>query len=151
MEPKEEFPYEDMLNLTPPISVRHAKMSIEDRAAQFSPFAALTGYDSAIKETGRLTDQRVELDEAAKSILDEKLSILQHQTEKQPEVVFEYFQRDQLKMGGTYCSIRGTLKKIDAYQRIVVMRDGMQIPVEDIVNITGDIFREVDDSNLYML
>jgi hypothetical protein len=115
-------------------------MSVYERAAQFSPFAALTGYDGAIKETARLTDQRIELDEAEKSILDEKLRVIQEQLSKQQEFEFVYFRPDELKEGGTYISVRGTVKKIDKYESFVIMKDGTRIPIEEIVDIAGEMF-----------
>jgi hypothetical protein len=120
-------------------------MSVLDRAAQFSPFAALTGFDGAIKETARLTDQRIELDEAAKTILDEKLRIVQEQLSRQQEIELVFFRSDEMKAGGAYISMMGTVKKIEGYERVVVMQDGTRVPIEEIVDITGEMFQAVDD------
>ncbi len=138
---KEIFPYEDIIHLPHHVSSNRAQMLVSDRAAQFSPFAALTGFDGEIKETARLTDKRMELEEGAKAILDEKLRILNEQLSSQPEIIIEFFQPDELKAGGAYLSVRGTVKKIDAYHHTVVMQDGKSIPIEEIVDITGEMFR----------
>lgn len=144
-DPKDKHRYDDIINLHRHVSSHRVHMSVLDRAAQFSPFAALTGYDGAIKETARLTDQKVELDEAAKSILDEKLRIVQEQLSRQLEIEIVYFQPDELKAGGAYISIMGPVKKIEAYERTVVMQNGIRIGVEDIVDIRGEMFQAVDD------
>lgn len=136
--------YDDIINLQHHVSTYHEHMSIFDRAAQFSPFAALTGYDGAIKETARLTDHRIELDEAAKSILDEKLRIVQEQLSRQQEVEFVFFRPDELKTGGAYISVRGIVRKIDKYERVLVLQDGTRISIEDIADITGEIFQTLD-------
>ena len=144
---KGRHPYEDIIHLQHHVSGNRMQMSVHDRAAQFSPFAALTGFDGAIKETARLTDQRIELDETAKAILDEKLRIIQEQSGRQLEVEILYFQPDESKQGGAYISAKGIVKKIDAYGRIVVMQDGTRIPIEEIADITdisGEMFQAVD-------
>lgn len=137
--------YDNIINLQHHVSSNRVHMSILDRAAQFSPFAALTGFDGAIKETARLTDQRIELDEAAKTILDEKLRIVQEQLSRQQEIEIVFFRPDEMKAGGAYISMMGTVKKIDGYERAVVMQDGTRIPIEEIVDITGEMFQAVDD------
>lgn len=139
--------YNDIINLPHHRSKYHTPMSAHDRAAQFSPFAALTGYDGAIRETARLTNKRMELDEAAKTVLDEKLRIIQELLNSQPEIEITYFQPDERKSGGAYVSSVGVVKKIDKYQRSVVMQNGTRIPIEEIIEITGEIFRCIDDSN----
>lgn len=138
-------PYEDIINLPHPVSATRAHMPMLDRAAQFSPFAALTGFEGAIRETARLTDQRINLDEAAKTILDEKLRIIQEQLSRQQEIEFVYFLPDERKSGGSYLTIRGVVKKLDAYEHVVIMMDGTRIPVGEIVDITGELFQAVDD------
>lgn len=144
-DPKDKKTYDDIINLQHHVSSRRAHMSILNRAAQFSPFAALNGYDSAIKETARLTDQKVELTEAAKTILDEKLRIIEEQLSGQLEIEIVFFQPDELKAGGAFISIMGPVKKIDVYERTVVMQDGTRINVEEIVDIRGEMFESVDD------
>jgi len=118
-------------------------MSILNRAAQFSPFAALTGYDDAIEETARLTDRRLELDETERAILDEKLRIIKEHIDKKPEITITYFQPDIKKDGGAYISISGIVKKIDYYKRLVLMQDGSRICIDDISNITGEIIQSL--------
>lgn len=135
--------YDDIINLPHHVSSKHKSMSIRDRAAQFSPFAAMTGHDLAIKETARLTDQRKELDENEKNILDEKLRIVKEQIKSNPEIEIVYFQPDEKKFGGSYVSIRGAVKKIDGYERVVVMQDGTRVQIEDIVEIMGEMFSEL--------
>ena len=133
-------PYDDIIKLPHHTSTSRPRMSAYDRAAQFSPFAALTGYDSAITETARLTDTRVELDEYSKADLNKKLCIIQDQMDKQSEVSITYFQPDKKKSGGAYITAIGCVKKIDEYGRTVVMRDATKIPIEDILEIDGVLF-----------
>lgn len=127
--------YDDIINLPHHVSTTHPHMAAIDRAAQFSPFAALTGYDAAIKETARLTDQRVELDEAMKEALSNKLQMVADRLKERPEIVITYFQPDGKKNGGAYVTVINTVKKIDIYERIVVMTDGKVIPVDEIISI----------------
>lgn len=115
-------------------------MTAIDRAAQFSPFAALTGYEAAIKETARLTDERVELDEYAKDALREKLQIITDRIKEHPEITITYFQPDAKKKGGAYVTAVGSAKKIDEYERVVVMTDGTVIPIDETISIDGQIF-----------
>ena len=146
MNPNDDIinPYDDMINLPHHTSASHPHMSAHDRAAQFSPFAALTGYDSAITETARLTDKRAELDEYSKAALNEKLCMIQEkmdeQLDEQPEVSITYFQPDNKKSGGAYITAAGCVKKIDEYERTVVMKDSTKIPIEDILAVEGEIF-----------
>lgn len=129
-----EEKYTDMLSLPHPVSATHPQMSIYDRAAQFSPFAALTGYEGAIRETARLTDARIELEEDERAALDEKLRKLREHM-AQVEVTVTYFQPDKRKEGGSYVTVSGAVKKIKEYERILVMQDGGQIPIDEIVDI----------------
>ncbi|NLK28716.1 MAG: YolD-like family protein [Clostridiales bacterium] len=137
--------YDDIINLPHHESKTHPRMSKLNRAAQFSPFAALTGFDREIKEAARLTNKKIELDEIEKSVLDEKLRIIQDQISNQPEITITYFQPDEKKLGGTYLSISGIVKKIDGYNRAIVMQDGTRIKIEDIINISGEIVQSIDD------
>lgn len=134
-------PYEDIIHLPHPVSKRHPQMSVADRAAQFSPFAALTGHDAAIKETARLTDRRVELDEEEKSRLDDKLKMIQETLAKQlqMQVQVTYFQADEYKSGGRYLTIVEYVKKIESYERVMVMTNGLKIPMEDIYKIESSL------------
>ena len=132
--------YDDIINLPHHVSTTRAHMSDINRAAQFSPFAALTGYDAAIKETGRLTDERVELDEYTKEHLNDRLQIIADQLKEHPEISVTYFQPDEKKDGGAYVTASGTVKKIDIYERIVLMTDDTTIPIYEIISIEGQIF-----------
>jgi hypothetical protein len=120
-------------------------MTASDRAAQFSPFAALTGYDAAIKETARLTDERVKLDEYMKVVLSDRLQIIADRIKERPEIVITYFQPDEKKNGGAYVTAISTAKKIDEYERVVVMTDGTAIPIDEIISIDGKIFETMCD------
>lgn len=126
--------YDDMLHLPHPEPRRHPRMAMEKRAAQFSPFAALTGHEDAIMETARLTEAKAELDENTKAILDAKLQELQYIREEggEQEASFTWFQPDRKKDGGSYSISTGIVKKIDAVSRKVVLMDGQEIPVDDI-------------------
>lgn len=137
-------PYSDIIHFPHPVSTKHPQMPIADRAAQFSPFAALTGHDAAIKETARLTDQRLDLDEEEKARLDVKLRKVQVKLTEQPELLVTYFQADSQKSGGSYLTIKGRIKKINAYEQVLVMIDGLQIPIGDIYEIEGEIFELYD-------
>ncbi len=110
-------------------------MPMAERAAQFSPFAALTGYGDAVKETARLTDEKIELDEDTKEILDEKLQKIQEHIGEHPEIEITYFQPDEKKKGGCYITITGCIKKIDKNKMIVIMQNEIRIPIEDIAEI----------------
>ena len=127
--------YDDIIHLPHHVSATHPHMSVIDRAAQFSPFAALTGYDAAIKETARLTDKRVELDESMKDALSNNLQMIADRLKEHPEIAITYFQPDAKKNGGAYVTVINTVKKIDVYKRIVVMTDGIVIPVDEIISI----------------
>lgn len=136
--------YEDIINLPHHISPTRQQMPMSDRAAQFSPFAALTGYDAAIKETGRLTDERIELDVEALSALDMKYQLLMEALDEAPEVTITYFQPDERKAGGKYVSAVGTVKKIDDFERRITMRDGTRIPMDDVLSIDGELFSSLE-------
>ncbi|MEA5095405.1 MAG: hypothetical protein VB128_10650 [Sedimentibacter saalensis] len=132
--------YDDIMNLPHHVSATRPHMSAIDRAAQFSPFAALTGYGDAIKETARLTGERVELDEYMKDVLSVRLQIIADQLKEHPEIAITYFQPDERKNGGAYVTVIGRVKKIDEYERVVVMTDGTRVPIDEIASIDGEIF-----------
>lgn len=138
-------PYQDIIDLPRHISTTRKKMSLRDRSAQFSPFAAVSGYDTAIKESSRLTEERIILDENAKALLDEKLRIIQDQLNNSQEVEFIYFVPDQLKSGGQYVSLNGVLKKIDSYENHLLLMDGTIISIDDILDIKGHIFQIINE------
>lgn len=132
--------YEDIINLPHHVSKTRPQMPMSDRAAQFAPFAALTGYDSAIKETGRLTDNRIELDEEALTALSMKLQFLMDAIDEEPEVEITYFKPDERKAGGSYLKITGIVKKLDEYERVLVLISGQKIKLDDIMDVSGDVF-----------
>ena len=133
----DENRYDDIINLPRHELKTRPPMSRSNRAAQFSPFAALTGYDEAVKETARLTDKRVDLDETVKARLDEKLRLIQEQLSSEPEITVTYFQPDEKKAGGSYVTISGIVKKIDYYERAVIMKDRTRIEIDEIADIIG--------------
>ncbi|SHO54141.1 hypothetical protein [Anaerocolumna xylanovorans] len=137
--------YDDIINLPHHVSATRPHMSAIDRAAQFSPFAALTGYDTAIKETARLTDERVKLDEYMKDVLNDRLQIIADQMKEHPEISITYFEPDEKKNGGAYVTAISTVKKIDEYERVVIMTDGAIIPIDEIISIDGQIFETMCD------
>ena len=133
--------YDDIINLPHHVSATRPQMSMIDRAAQFSPFAALTGYDAAIKETGRLTDERIEIDEDTKTSLDMKQAYLMEIIDEQPEISVTYFLPDTKKSGGAYVTVTGNLKRFDEYERLLILTNGKKIPMDDIADIESDLFR----------
>lgn len=132
-------PYEDISHLPHPTSKKHPRMSMEERAAQFSPFAALTGFGGVIRETGRLTDARVELGESDQAELERTLNFLDSQEEEHPAVQATYFLPDERKEGGAYVTVTGRLKRIDQAEGTLLLQEGTRIPIRDIrsVGITG--------------
>lgn len=128
--------YDDIIKLPHPTSKRFSRMPLEERAAQFSPFAALTGYDAVIRETARLTDRRVELDECRRQELNAALRDLAVRLESRPEVLVTYFLEDTRKEGGEYVHVSGRLKKIDSFSRTLVLEDGTIIPIDDILELS---------------
>ena len=136
--------YDEIMGLPHHVSKTRPQMPMSDRAAQFAPFAALTGYDAAIKETGRLTDERIELDVEALSAMDMKYQLLMEALDEAPEVTITYFQPDERKAGGKYVSAVGTVKKIDDFERRITMRDGTRIPMDDVLSIDGELFSSLE-------
>lgn len=137
--------YEDIIHLPHHVSSKRPQMPMSDRAAQFSPFAALTGYDDAIQETGRLTVQRIELDEDELARLDEEFRVLQEHLNEQPLVRFTYFKPDELKSGGAYLTVSGVIRKIRDYEREILLQDGTVIPVDDIVELECQLFPSIKE------
>ena len=133
--------YEDIIHLPHHVSKKHPQMSMSARAAQFSPFAALTGYDAAVEETARLTDHRIELDEYEAQHLDERIQMLSKHLQEHPEISITYFLPDARKDGGEYITITGSVKKIDNYERRILMIDGTLIPIHEVIKIDGVLFR----------
>ena len=134
-------PYDDMIDLPHPTSKKHPRMSIRDRAAIFSPFAALSGHGAAIAETARLTDPRMELDEDTKAELDRRQAMLLEHIEEQPEVTVTWFQPDERKEGGAYLTVTGRLKKLDKIRRVLVLTDGTKILLANVVKLESEYFQ----------
>ena len=134
-------PYDDIINLPHPTSPKHPRMPISDRAAIFSPFAALTGHAAAIQETARLTDQRIELDEDTRAELDRKQKILIDHIADQPEVTITWFCPDEKKSGGAYVVSMGRLKKVDDVADTLKLADETTIPLNEIVDLQCNLFR----------
>ena len=124
-------PYDDIIDLPHPTSERHPRMPMANRAAQFSPFAALSGYDDAVKETARLTDGKIELTEEEKANMDARLQLLE------PGIAasFPYFQPASRKQGGAYVTASGEVKRIDGIAREIILMDGRRIPIDDILEV----------------
>ena len=133
-------PFEDILYLPHPVSSTHPRMSLADRAAQFSPFAALTRHGAAIRETARLTDRRRELSEDEQTALGDKLTMLAEIASDHPVVSVTYFRADEKKDGGSYVAAAGAVKKIDEYERVIILMDGTRIPIGDISEIESELF-----------
>lgn len=129
--------YDDIINLPRPFSKTRTPMPIENRAAQFSPFAALSGHEAAIRETARLTRSRARLSESALAALDRKLSSLAARVADRPQIKVTYFRPDPAKAGGNYLEVSGLLKRVDSFERVLILQGGHRIPLEDILEIEG--------------
>lgn len=127
--------YDDIIDLPHHVSAAHPHMPMIDRAAQFQPFRALTGYEDAVHETARLTEERAELTEDEKSLLDAKLQELADRLSSQPRVTVTWFQPDKRKAGGAYITTTGQLKKIDDFEGTLILAGGERILIEDILEI----------------
>ena len=136
--------YDEIMGLPHHVSKTRPQMPMSDRAAQFAPFAALTGYDSAIKETGRLTDERIALDEGALTALNMRYQLLMDALDEEPEVEITYFKPDERKAGGKYVSAVGAVKKIDDFERRITMQDGAKIPMDEVLSIDGELFSSLE-------
>ena len=132
--------YDDIIHVPHHVSSTRPRMSAIDRAAQFSPFAALTGYDTSIKESARLTDARIELDDSQKEEIGEKLRLVTGQLDA--EIKITYFLPDTKKTGGKYVLAAGAVKKVDEYERMIIMGDGKQIPIDEVIDVDCDVFGE---------
>ena len=131
----DEHRYDDIIDLPHPVSKKHSPMPLLDRAAQFAPFAALTGHEAAIRETARLTEEEIELDENSKELLDLRLQELQEHLSTQPEVTVTYFAPDEKKDGGAYVTVTGKVKKVDGYAGELVFTDGRRVELRSIVEL----------------
>lgn len=129
--------YKDIIDLPHPDPQNHPRMSMLSRAAQFAPFAALTGYEAAIEETARLTNDQLSLDEYHQELLNRKYLLLQEQLAEHPTITIVYFEPDTKKSGGVYRSVTGIVKIIDEYNRCLILSNGQQIPLMSIIDIDG--------------
>lgn len=129
--------YDDIIRLPHHVSARHPQMALADRAAQFSPFAALTGHEEAIQETARLTEDFIELDEDRKEQLNEQLLLLKEGQSRNPEIEVTYFRPDDRKDGGAYVTVRGRLKRIDEYGRQLLFTDGTAVSLERLFSVSS--------------
>ncbi len=125
-------PYADIIDLPHHVSTRHPQMPMEKRAAQFSPFAAMVGHDAAIRETARLTEEKLELSEDEKAVIDGKLQMIQAHITEQTKITVTYFQPDKKKSGGAYVTVTGFAKKVDDVSKLLLLQDGKAIPIKDI-------------------
>ncbi|MPL96245.1 hypothetical protein SDC9_42420 [bioreactor metagenome] len=135
--------YDDIINMPHHVSSTRPRMSAIDRAAQFSPFAALTGYDVSIKESARLTGERLELDDSQKEDIGDKLRFVMEQLDADTEIRITYFLPDTRKAGGEYVTVSGAVKKIDEYERMIILIDGKQIPIDEVIDVDCDVFEEL--------
>ena len=141
-------PYDDIINLPHPTSAKHPRMPLSDRAAQFAPFAAqfapfaaLSDHSAALAETARLTDQRMELDKDARAALDLKQQLLLERIKERPEITVTWFQPDAKKDGGRYIVSTGRLKRIHEADQVLILADGLRIPIGDIVELESECIR----------
>lgn len=136
--------YEDIINLPHHVSKKHLQMSISDRAAQFAPFAALTGYQDAIIETGRLVDKKIELTNEEKEVISSKINYLLENVDKNIEVSICYFIKDEKKNGGKYNDVLGVIKSFNQIDKTIKLTNKMIINLEDIVSINNNIFNVLE-------
>ena len=128
--------YNDIINLPHHVSEKHARMTIEERSAQFAPFSALTGYDDVIKETARETNNRIEINEEQKTILNKKLLLIKEKIHNKPKIAVTYFIPDVKKDGGKYIEVTENVVKIDEYDRKIILENGEKVPIEEIIEIS---------------
>lgn len=133
-------PYDDIINFPHHVSARHPQMPLKDRAAQFSPFAALTGYAGEVAEAARLTETKIELTEDQRTMLDERLCLLEDILPERPDVTFTYFVSDQRKQGGAYTTVTGKLKRLDRIEQNIILTNGIAIPVNDLLEVKSEIW-----------
>lgn len=136
--------YKDIINLPHPVSAKHNKMSLYDRAAQFSPFAALTGFENATSEEARLTSEQKILDENALAEINKRLLRLEENLSQKPLIAITFFKADDKKAGGSYITLNTTIKKIDHYNKLLVTDDAVSIPINNISRLDGNIFNDLD-------
>lgn len=136
--------YGDIIDLPHHVSKKRPQMSRLNRAAQFSPFAALTGYDDLVRESARVTSKRVELADDDLATLDRKLNFLQAHQSNRPEITITYFEQDAKKAGGEYRECTGRIKRIDTVEHCIILSDAQCIPIADVLDIAGDILTDLE-------
>lgn len=141
--------YDDIIRLPHHVSSARKQMSMLDRAAQFSPFAALTGYDASIAEAGRLTDQQPELAEDGAAMVDKKLRVLADHLRGKPVIQVTFFQPDRRKAGGAYVTVEGRAKKLDTLARTLLLEDGTTVGFGQILDLDGEIYRQVPEDGTF--
>lgn len=134
----DEHKYDDIINLEHHVSKVHKQMSLENRSAQFAPFSALTGYGDEVKEAERTTEERIEIDEELRGILDEKLQLIQRKIKEQPKIEITYFIPDNKKQGGKYQNVTGNIKRIDNYNKYIILTNDIRISIDEIIDISAD-------------
>ncbi len=138
-------PYDDIIRLPHHVSQNHPQMPLRDRATQFAPFAALTGYDDSIAEAGRLTTERRELSEQEQAELNRRFNFLLEQLKSKPVVDIVHFVPDERKSGGGYQSVTGSIKTISLPERMITLNSGQVIHFDDILDITGTVFSKMPE------
>ena len=142
--------YDDMIDLPHHVSSKRPQMSLYDRAAQFSAFKALAGYEDCVTEAARLTGERIELDDASLSLLNGKMQILQDEIKSRPNITVTYFVPDKKKAGGEYVSVSGSIKRIDEVERTIIFSDGKTIQVDDVIDLQSELFAELERGHSYI-
>lgn len=135
--------YDDIINLPHHVSKKHPQMSLEARAAQFAPFAAVTGHKEEIDEAERVTEEKEDISEEQMKILNKKLSIIMENIAQKPSIKVIYFIPDKKKSGGKYETITGNVKKVDEYKKVIILEKEIVIPMQEIVDISGDLFKQI--------
>ena len=131
--------YDDIINMPRHISKTRPQMSLYNRSAQFAPFAALTGYEERVKETARLTDTKIEIDDGLRNTLNMKLNIINEHLKEKPEITITYFIKDNKKSGGKYSTLKCVIRRIDLVNQEIILYDRSVIKLDDIINISGNL------------
>lgn len=131
--------YDDIINMPRHISKTRPQMSLYNRSAQFAPFAALTGYEEMVKETARLTDNKIEIDDGLRNIINKKLNIIREHLKEKPEITITYFVKDRKKSGGQYLTLKCVIRRIDLVNQEIILNDRSVIKLDDIININGNL------------
>lgn len=150
MQNNDEHRYDDMIDLPHHVSTKRPQMSLYDRAAQFSAFKALTGYEDCVTEAARLTGERIELDDATMSLLNAKVQILQDEIKSRPNITATYFVPDKKKAGGEYVSVSGSIKRIDEVERTIIFSDGKTIQIDDVIDLQSELFTDLERGYSYI-